>query len=385
MRRYQVISADGHVETTSLDYTKYIASKFLDKAPRLVQHEDGTEWWHMEEWEAQNAGNLYCGAKFDDFVKPTAASYHFPDGTNRPGTGDATQRLREQDMDGIDAEVLYPPVSGPRFWRNMLEKDRDAYVAIHQAYNSFLADYSSVARDRLITNCTVPETGVDDAIAEMKRCKEMGLISMCLANWPNGGPTPAPEDDRFWAAALDLEMKISPHVNFGGGPSLTGQGTGVSAESAVTGTMVNQGPVLTIGRMMTNGVFDRFPKLMFYFAETNAGWLPFLFNFMDEFYMRWYKYHNIGLKKMPSQYYRDHCKFSFIQDRMAMKYRHDIGVDLLMWGSDFPHSVGTFPDSREILSELFEDVPEAERRKVLVENVCEFFDLDPEKELTATP
>ena len=104
---------------------------------------------------------------------------------------------------------------------------------------------------------------MDDAIAEMKRCKEMGLISMCLANWPNGGPTPAPEDDRFWAAALDLEMKISPHVNFGGGPSLTGQGTGVSAESAVTGTMVNQGPVLTIGRMMTNGVFDRFPKLMF--------------------------------------------------------------------------------------------------------------------------
>ena len=385
MHRYQVISADGHVETTSLDYTKYIASKFLDQAPRLVQHEDGTEWWHMEEWEAQNAGNLYCGAKFDEFVKPTAASYHFPDGTNRPGTGDSTQRLREQDIDGIDAEVLYPPVSGPRFWRNMLEKDPDAHVAIHQAYNSFLADYSSVARDRLITNCTVPETGVDDAIAEMKRCKEMGLISMCLQNWPNGGPTPTPEDDRFWAAAIDLNMKISPHGNFGGGASITGQGTGVSAELAVTGTMVNQGPVLTIGRLMMNGVFDRYPKLKIYFAETNCGWLPFLLNFMDEFYMRWYKYHNLGLKKMPSQYYRDHCKFSFIQDRMAMKYRHDIGLDLLMWGSDFPHSVGTFPDSREILSELFEDVPEAEKRQVLVENVCKFFDLDPEKELTPTP
>jgi predicted TIM-barrel fold metal-dependent hydrolase len=106
---------------------------------------------------------------------------------------------------------------------------------------------------------------------------------------------------------------------------------------------------------------------------------------MDEFYMRYYKFHGISLQKMPTQIVRDHCMFSFISDRMAMKYRYDIGLDNLMWGSDFPHSVGTFPDTKEILRELFEDVPEDEKRQVLVENPCDFFGLDPERELTPTP
>jgi predicted TIM-barrel fold metal-dependent hydrolase len=78
-------------------------------------------------------------------------------------------------------------------------------------------------------------------------------------------------------------------------------------------------------------------------------------------------------------------RFSFIHDRLAMPLRHYIGLDILMWGSDFPHSVGTFPDSRYVLEELFEDIPEAERRQVLVENPCELFGLDPDHELTPTP
>jgi predicted TIM-barrel fold metal-dependent hydrolase len=68
-----------------------------------------------------------------------------------------------------------------------------------------------------------------------------------------------------------------------------------------------------------------------------------------------------------------------------MKFRYFIGLDLLMWGSDFPHSVGTFPHSQEVIDELFEDVPENERHQVLVENACEFYGLDPRQQLTPTP
>jgi predicted TIM-barrel fold metal-dependent hydrolase len=70
---------------------------------------------------------------------------------------------------------------------------------------------------------------------------------------------------------------------------------------------------------------------------------------------------------------------------MGIVLRKYIGVDLLMWGSDFPHSVGTFPDSRVMLDDFFEGVPPAERKKVLVDNPVEFFGLDPEKDLTPTP
>ena len=86
-----------------------------------------------------------------------------------------------------------------------------------RAYNTYLGEeYCSVAPDRLIGNAMVLETGVDDAIEEMTRCKEIGLRSATLRVWPNGGDRYQPEDDRFFAASLDMDMKLSPHVNFGG-------------------------------------------------------------------------------------------------------------------------------------------------------------------------
>ncbi len=88
---------------------------------------------------------------------------------------------------------------------------------------------------------------------------------------------------------------------------------------------------------------------------------------------------------MPSDYVRDHCRFCIISDRMAVPLRHYIGSELFMWGSDFPHSVGTWPDSRYVLDEFFEGVPDDERYQILVKNACDFFGLDPEHELTPTP
>ena len=106
---------------------------------------------------------------------------------------------------------------------------------------------------------------------------------------------------------------------------------------------------------------------------------------MDEFYLRWYRYHDVNLKKMPSQYYRDHCRFSFIHDRVVMQLRQFIDPALLMWGTDFPHSIGSYPDSRHILAEIFDAVPDAIRRQVLVDNVCEFFDLGSEPRTDTNP
>ncbi|HZS14419.1 MAG TPA: amidohydrolase family protein [Candidatus Dormibacteraeota bacterium] len=384
MARYEVISADGHVETP-LDFERRVPASHRDFAPKLVDKDDGSQWWVVnEELAHDNVGNLYCGLRFDEFTPATAGTYFHPDGSPRPGTGNAVQRLREQDLDGISAEVLYPPVFMGGLIRPLAKRNPDAYRSIIRAYNDFLGlEYCAVAPDRLIGNAMVPATGVDDAIAEMQHAQEIGLRSICLSAWPNGSDDPAPEDDRFWAAALEMDMKLSPHGSFGGGTIQSP--TGLTAELATVG-MPGLGVGACIGKLMASGVFDRFPGIRFYFAETHAGWLPYqLSGRMDEFYMRWYRYFDVPLSKLPSQYYRDHCRFSFIQDRMAMEFRHYIGLEMLMWGTDFPHSETTFPHTRRILPELFDGVPENERRQVLRDNVIEFFSLDAERELTPTP
>ena len=391
MRTYKVISADGHLEGP-VDWTKWVPTKYKDAVPKLITRPDKSMGWRLD-WAGVQAestlGSAHnCGLPYDEYTPQNARTYYNPDGSSRPGCGGNVARLREQDIDGIDAEVIFFGSGAATGAQQMKNKDLGAYMAMVRAYNDYLADYCSIAPDRLIGNHVLPTTGVDDAIAEMERCKKMGLPSVCLAMWPNGSEDAAPEDDRFWAAALDMDMKLSPHQAMGAQffpPAQFAQGPGpeqVTAGQYMTGAGRCQ---VAMGRLILHGVFDRFPKMKIHFAESQAAWLAAYLDGVDEFYQRWYTWHDVKLKKQPSQYIRDHVRFSFIYERMAMRLRQYIGVELLMWGSDFPHSVGTYPDSQETLDDFFENVPAEERRQVLVENPCEFYDLDPEKPLTPTP
>ena len=161
------------------------------------------------------------------------------------------------------------------FIRLFATKDEEAYKSIVRAYNTYLAEeYCSVAPDRLIGNAMVLETGVDDAIEEMRRCKEMGLRSATLRLWPNGGDRYQPEDDRFFAASLDMDMKLSPHVNFGGPVTIPPDRNRVRPRM-LFGMGAGPGAAMsTIGDLIYHGVFDRFPDLRFYFAETQAAGYP---------------------------------------------------------------------------------------------------------------
>ena len=157
------------------DFVAYIPEKHRGSAPRLITKDDGTEWWQLDEWERDSIGPLVCDLPYDEFVLPIGARYHTMDGAPRPGTGDAAQRLREQDRDGIDAEVLYPPFFLGGFIRLLATKDEEAYKSILRAYNTYLGEeYCSVAPDRLIGNAMVLETGVDDAIEEMTALQRDG-------------------------------------------------------------------------------------------------------------------------------------------------------------------------------------------------------------------
>lgn len=381
-RKYEVISADGHVEVPWEMFSDRIPKRFAEYTPHLVEAEEGAEMWQMKNFRQEN--HLLCRLDYDEFLPATGRRYHLPDGTLRPGCGDGAQRLREQDEDGIDAEVLYPSPIVPGFLKKIAPENKEAYLSIIRAYNDFLAeDYCSVAPDRLIGTALMPETGVEDALAEMTRARRKGLACIAPSAWPNGGMLNKPEDDRFFAAALALDMKLAPHQNFGG-VEPRGESRAVTKSRTFDAFFRAGGPA-PIGQLIANGVFDRFPDIRFYFAETNAGWLPYALDQADEWYQRWSTYFEVRLRQLPSQYVREHCRFSFISDRVAITNRYLIGIDLLMWGSDFPHSISTTPHSRAFLDEVFDGVPANERRRILVDNVCDFFGLDAARALTPTP
>jgi len=323
-------------------------------------------------------------------VTGTPYEEHSPSGIRyegSPGTGTPERRLQEQDRDGVDAEVMFTSTgSNPNFWRGI--RDDPAYRSVIHAYNEFLAEeYCAAAPNRLVAMGVIPDTGIADAIAELEYCSQHGLKGIVLHTFPNGKTFPLAEDDKFWEAALALNMAVTVHVGI-----IIGDNPVFRYPKTPEGLSVRGDPVRVMGRvggpagmnavqLVMSGVFDRYPALKVYWAETQLAWIPHLMDWADDIYerSRHWGYRLYGLEplpKMPSEYIREHCWWGFLRDHVGMRLRHDVGVEHAMWASDFPHSAGDWPYSSRVLEELFDGVPETERQAMVAGNAVDYFHLD---------
>jgi predicted TIM-barrel fold metal-dependent hydrolase len=389
-RAYRYVSGDSHLEIDSKAWIDRMPVQHRDRAPKVVRLADGGDAWLVEGLPLREVPSDLYGGKGRDNWQPIGQNYE-----TTPGTGSAEQRIREQDIDGIDAEVLFAGVSGPALWRAIA--DDDAYKAVVRAYNNYLGEeYCPVDPDRLIGLGVIPWTGVDDAIAEMEHCARMGLKGVAIQAFPSGAGRPMPEDDRFWAAALDMRMPITVHeeLNRSGprsGPLLRYP----DAIKEYVGRLANNplreiaGQVAKYARLggvnavqlTLDGVFDRFPDLKIFFAETQIGWIPFFLEGADiryERHMPWAR-DLLGFKplgRLPSEYIKEHCYWGFQHDRVGVEMRHHSNVKRLIWATDFPHQDSEYPYSMGIVEDNFAGVPEDERYAMVAGNAIEFFHLD---------
>jgi predicted TIM-barrel fold metal-dependent hydrolase len=145
------------------------------------------------------------------------------------------------------------------------------------------------------------------------------------------------------------------------------------------------GPPQLIAAMILSGVFERIPELRIYLAETNAGWIPEAFFMMDDSYRIFQHWYGVKLEMLPSEYARRHFYFGIVRDPVALKMGDLVPLDNLMFGSDFPHSVSSYPETARWLDVIFDGTSDEVRRRVLVDTPCAFFGLDPAAELTGTP
>ena len=397
---YKLISADSHLEIDTKYWRNQVPEKYRDRVPHVVQTEIGGDGWVVEgELIAEVPLDLYAGKG----VRSTKDKW-LPFGQRfgaTPGTGTAQQRVQEQKEDGLDAEVLFPS-SSSRWWRNI--RDDDAYKAIIRGYNDWLAqEYCAVAPDRLIGLGAIPMTNVDDAVTEMEHCKKLGLKGVALRAFPSNKGYPTLEDDRFWAASLDLDVPVTIHVELDrlgerAGPLLlypkepqlppAAQKLRKEAAMSFAGDFARQVARfyqlggLNAVQMVLPGLFDRFPKLKVYFAETQAGWVPSFFEVADLRYQRHYRWAEelFGWQPLkhgvPSDYLKEHIYWGIVHDRIGVEMRHHVGVKRIMWSTDFPHQESEWPRSREVLDKMMQGVPENERHQMVMGNCVEFFRLD---------
>jgi predicted TIM-barrel fold metal-dependent hydrolase len=143
-------------------------------------------------------------------------------------------------------------------------------------------------------------------------------------------------------------------------------------------------------QLIVAGVFDRFPKPQIYWAENNIGWLPYFYEQIDHEYAinRFWAERQLGLpklKRLPSEYLKEHAHWGFFEDHVGVRLRHEIGVDRMMWSTDFPHVVSRWPKSLQKLEQQMAGVPEEERRKMVAGNAIRFFGLDHKSAIKTQP
>ncbi len=383
-KTYEYISADSHLEVPAERWGHWIPKEYREWAPRKVLLADGGEGFVVKGSKPVTPHvSLYAGhspEEFSPYGTPWAG----------PGSGPAKQRLAEQDQDGVDAEVLYASPQALRITR--LVTDPEAYHAVVAAYNEWLAkEVCAEDPKRLLGVGILPVSDVDATVAELTHCKRLGLPTVAMGNFPAGHRYPSDEDDRFWAAALDLDMPLTVHVSMSAmddskEPVFVYPKSPMGQEWAPT-DFVNRcyrygiRGAMNAVQMMLQGVFDRFPRLRVYFAENQIAWLPLFLQQLDRQYERsciWAE-RELGvprLQRRPSEYIKEHCYWGFFDDPEGVDLLEKIGPDRVMWSTDFPHIESAWPRSRELADEMFRSVPDQVRWRVTAGTAIEYFHLD---------
>ena len=312
-------------------------------------------------------------------------------GGGRTRNWDGERRQHELEADGVVGEVLFPNTVPPFFptgaviARPPTAETYPRRLAGIRAHNRWLVDFCADAPGRRAGVAQLFVNDVDDAVAEARWAREHGLASVLLPGNPDDTDLPPYYDavyDPLWSACEDLELPITHH---------SGQGSPDYGRSAAAGVMwivettwFSHRP---LWHLIMGGVFARHPRLRFALTESGCAWIPDTLRMLDGFHAQMasgrigeLKYtEEERLTLTPSEYFAQNCYVgvSFPSPHEARAMR-TVGLDRVMWGSDYPHHEGTYPHTTAGLRRAFADWDPADVRRVTSENVAALygFDLD---------
>ena len=375
MAELQLISSDSHVSEPPDLWVERIDTKYRDRAPRVVLNPEGQEGAYLV-YEGYPPHNLAIGLGAGRTPEELAA--FLKTGTYadaRPGGWDPAQRLPDMELDGVEAEVLYTTLGFRLFWL----KDAGLQRACFRVYNDWLAAYCSYAPKRLKGLALISLYDPKEGAQELERCAKLGLKgAMIWCSPPADQPYSSESYDPFWAAAQDLDMPVSLHAITGMERIPWEYG---AEKRAMRSTVTPHEIEKSFSILILSGVLERFPRLKIVSAENNCGWLPYYLQRMDRGFARFGPSGTVTpwptkLTLKPSEYFRRQMYCTFIDDSFGVASRHWIGVDNVMWSSDYPHTASTWPHSRDIIERDFKDVSEVEKRKIVRENVAQLYGFD---------
>jgi predicted TIM-barrel fold metal-dependent hydrolase len=395
LRGIYVIDCDTHFVEPGDLWTSRVPAKYKDRVPYL-RNVDGAHQWFLEGTPLGEISVMVVGTNrvkrqgvlaINNFDEIDAASY------------DAKARVRIMDDMNIHAQIVYPNAAGfggNSFGVRMEEDVRNACI---RAYNDAIAEWAAEVPGRLYPQALVPFWNLEAAVEEVHRIASLGLSGIAASNSPHRFPnTPDYGDLRwepFWEAVSEHQLPISFHVGSGifadaipewvwpshvearglpGGMKTTEGGRSDGMLSTVIanpqGAMEN---IRTLGNLMYTGVLDRWPTLKFYAVESGIGWVPFFLEYSEHSFDEMRDDDNFGLPRRPTEYFRDHYYVSWWFESFGPRHAEEIGVNNILFESDFPHPVSLYPSPLENAAKALANQPYENRKRMLQDNAAELW------------
>lgn len=348
----RVISVDSHV---------YIGhDKVRERLPRRVHDAyDAAVRAHDEAMSELRGGQQFSMAIFRHEAA-TRAGYHDP-----------VERLRDMDADGVDVEILYSELSAFRFFPLI----GDEWRTVAAAFNDALADFASIDPKRLLVSYQLPIQDVDFAITELERLADRGARSVHLPNYPQEVGCADYHDARYdplWARLAEMGIPVSQHLGIK--ESLYDVcRRDPTPQKGIFASLPAMMLAENLGFWIMTGLLERFPDLRVVMVEPGLTWVPFYLDQLEVAVRAGFEFP--GLKLSPTEYFRRQIFLTFVEDARGLRARDELGVENLMWSTDYPHPQCSWPDSLAVIDRQFAGVPADERDLIVGGNAARVYGL----------
>ncbi len=375
--KYDVISADCHVDLIWLPpdlFTANAPAAHKDRMPYVTEGPRGKEWVTKNgaSFGLMNgmgsAGRLYEPGKIhrSDRMASTGLYDDGKKGIRR--LTDPDLRLKEQDRDGVQAEVLYG-ILGATSRLN----DDEAAGTMLRIYNDWLADFCGHHPERFAGLACIPNHDTAAAVAEIERVARRGNVrGLEIARKYDMTALWDPWWNPVWDAIAASGLPVHFHT-IGGArrdfSKLTGKTLLAARAASISNFQMHMADVLM--SIIFAGVLEHRPQMKMVIGEAGTGWIPYILDRMDAEWEDQFK--GLDLKMKPSDYWYRQCYATYQSDPVGVKLIEELGEDNIMWGSDFPHPDGIWPDSQEYIQKELGHLPEATKKKIVCDNAAKLY------------
>ncbi len=388
----RIVSVDDHVVEPPHVWETRLPAKYKDKGPRIeilprgvpvlkdgVWHEEPGEgpelaaWWHYEDHRYQVRLMIACPGIPPEEVKPIGVTFD----DIAPGCWKPDARLADMDKNHVEASLCFP--NYPRFCGQLFaeRKDRTLSKLCVEAYNDWMVEeWCGDSGGRLIPLCVVPLWDAELAAAEIRRNAARGVRAVAFSELPAWLGLPSIHTD-YWdpfiRACEETGTVICMHI----GSGTKTVNTAEEAPTIMSSNLIALNSVSSLLDWIFSGKLEQFPKLKLLYAECQIGWIPYFVERADDTWQthQWAQ-GETRLPRPPSEYYRRSIYSCFFKDTVGVDLIERVGLDQVMFETDYPHQDGTFPHTKKIAGELFGHLPQAQVNKIARENAIRLFDLD---------